>query len=647
MKTVCQPDTEPRPQSKSEQEKRLLDAGARLAEAARFTLSGLSAEEYLKTVLADRGSLKPKPNTLRLWAHVYTRTPTVEAFLAESLRWEEAVLRHSAIAPITRGEPRFMPDLSAEARAQQLRSEHHPLQYGVKQLYALRSAYLKDGCTVQALLDGQRGGKGGYRGWLASPDHQQIVRACERDLIAKNREPYPDATLLRVRLQRQIGSAHRDEIPDAKTLDRFRRLEPKGISPGERTALAKGDRAFDVAFSPKMPTSFSTRHGEIITYDHTPADVSVRWGEREIRPTITDCIDPTSGACRGIVVSPYDAGSAEIALVIRDAIRRKPTSEDPHQVLCGLPIGVYSDRGKDMLSAHIRGALHDLGIEDGHGQGYRPYSRGSIEGNLHKCIHKICEPELPGYVGSKPKERPPDVKAVLTFDDYAAYLRHWVFTTFNTMKYQRRRLDGQRASRIELAVANHAPIEMPSKDALMFGLMKRKPVTIEDTGVRYGELFVYFPPNERDMALFQELIQQRARCELRYEPSDMAVTYLFREGRLLMELFDARAFKAQATERDSKWFETLRARGRKEMRERTEPIREAAQSRMAFLDQLEEERAAADEEPEAAVAAGGGEVRRILPIDHARRRLASSRIAAGNAKIRRPSTDDWNPWVKR
>ena len=647
MKTIGKSHDGQGPRSQSEEKKRLQGAAARMAEAAGFVISGLSAEDFAKSHLGDRHSLKPSPKQLRIWGYVFSKSPSAEAFLIDGLREEEGLLRKDAIGAITEGENGYIPGLSPDERSEQLKKMGHPIQASGKQLSALRLAYIRGGRTVQALLDGQRGGKGAFRGWLADPTHQQLVRDDERQLIITSHEPYPGATLLRVKLCRRVGSKLRDQVPSAKTLDRFRRNDPQGISPGERTALARGDRAYDVAFSPKMPTKFGERDGEIITYDHTPADVFVRWGDRVLRPDDTTCINPGSGVCRQIIVSPYAAGSAEVALVIRGAIREKPKSEDPHQVLCGLPVAVYAERGKDMLSSHIRAALHELGIKDTHGRGYAPFSRGSIEGNLHKCIHTMFEPELPGYVGNDPKKRPPDVNAVLSFEEYASALRLWVFTVFNNMKYSKRRLDGQRASRLEFALDNHAPIVMPSKDVMMFALLKRKPVTVADTGVHFGGLFTYWPHEQQQMEAFLRLIQERALCELRFDPSDMSVTYLFRDGQLLMELYDARAAKAQATERDLKWFEALRARGRKEMRERTRPEREAAQSPEAFLEHMEELRAEAEEMPAAAVAGGGRVIRKILPLDHALRSPAALRTATAAPKPRRSSDDPWNPWGKR
>ena len=431
-------------------------------------------------------------------------------------------------------------------------------------------------------------------------------------------------------------------------LNVFRR-SPLGIPAGDREWLAKGDRAYDAAFSPKKPTQFSQRHGDIITYDHTPGDVFVLYKDDGIRPQLTTCIDPVSGACRGIFVSPTPAGSAEVALVIRGAIREKSKLEDPYQILCGLPKRVYADRGRDMLSAHIRAALHDLGIEDSHGQGYRPYSRGSIEGNLHKLIHTRFEPELPGYGGSDVKTRRPDTKAVLTFEEYADLLRHWVFTVFNHLKYTAKWLNGKRPSRLDVALDNHAPIVMPSADAMMFALLKRKTLTVQDTGVHFGRLFVYQPRFQNDERAFMQLIHERAQVELRYDPAAMGVTYPFRQGRLLMELHDAKAERAQATEKDKTYFEALRARTRKETRERLRPDREAANSPDEYLEYLEEQRAEAEAMPVAAVAGGGRTVvRRILPLDHARRGPSQRSSSAPAPPPRQRRTGDWKtPWGKQ
>ena len=177
--------------------------------------------------------------------------------------------------------------------------------------------------------------------------------------------------------------------------------------------------------------------------------------------------------------------------------------------------------------------------------------------------------------------------------------------------------------------------------------MKRKPVTIQDTGVHFGGLFTYWPQLQADMELFTRLIQEHARCELRYDPTDLGVTYLFREGRLLMELYDARAQRAQATEKDKTYFETLRARIRKENRERAQPEREAVASGENFLEYLEEQRAEAVEMPMAASAGGRNLIRRILPLDHAIRGPATRQARSQAPRPKRASNNDWDPWRNR
>ena len=569
---------------------------------------------------------------------VYLGPPPGADSAAADSRWEKAHQRYHAIAAIVPGDPQYVPGRTYAEQVRILQKEGHPLHPSIQNLSAWKIAFIKGDWKVQALLDGQRGGKGQFRGWMGDPENQDLVSRCERQIIATSHLMYPPATVLRAKVIAAVGAKRAKEIPSAKTLDCFRR---QAIEAGERKFLAEGERAFDAAMSLKKPSDFGGRHGDVLIIDHKKSDVFVWWGDRPIRSWFSTAVDPVSGACRGFVISPTHPGSAEVALALRDAIREKP--EDPDHLLCGLPETLYMDRGRDMRSHHIEAVIHDLGIGRVLATGHSPWARGSIEGNLHSMLSRTYELTVPGYVGNSPKGRPPDVKAALQFQDYAAQVRRWALVDFNRAIYQKKRLpDGSRGSRLDFARALQAPLRMPSDHALMLALLKRKQCTVEDTGISIGP-FTYISETEE----FVRLIERRAVVEVRYDPMDLGEVYVFREGTLICVLRNEKAAGIQATEQDKRQYYKLRGEQKKHYRELTRRDLEAAQDPDAFLERLAEERAA-----ELPAVAGGGRpravVRQLLPTDRAARQISRPRSGSPSPPrpLRRATGSEWDPWSK-
>lgn len=614
-------------------------ASDRLALTDQFIKSGLPLEEFAARLQAENHPLKSSWESLPLWKHVLERRGhKVEALLPDNLRIEAATLRLEAVRVFDREGPWFVPKLTRKQRVEQLRAQGFPLKVSVKLLEAWLAAYVAGGRKLSALLDGVRGGKGKPR---FSPDIQKLALEAHERLSAHNADVKD--SVLRAALVARVGAARAREIPSAPTLGRF---VAQHAHPARRAYMFKGATGYDAVASLKLPSDFG-HHRDVLIIDHKQSDIRVWYGEKPVRPWLTTAIDPVSGACRAIVVSPYEPGSAEIALAIRMAILDKP--EDPEQLLSGLVRVVFMDMGLDMRSAHVEAALLELGVERVLARAHCPWKRGSIEGNLHKCISLFEERGIPGFVGHKTEERPADVEPVLQFEEYAALIRRYALVEFNRTVYQKKRQlpDGRwvKGSRLDFARAWAAPLRMPDTDTLLFALMKRETRRVQDTGISIAP-FTYVSESKE----FLELVARRAEVEVRWDPADMSKVYVFDQGRFLCLASDPRAAAANATERTKRLYHKLNAQERKRVRAEMDPLREAARDG-TFLEVIAEQ---AEEQDAVAAAAGGARgakvIRQMLPLDHAVRRAVhpspNSSAPARPRPPKKPVGAEWDLWSK-
>jgi len=579
-------------------------------------------------------------------------------------RWETALGRVNAVAEVAPGHPKYVQgrtllqqlrilqsrreaalaeakkrlDAAAsekerqEAALELARVERLNPAPSVPTLSSWRKAFLAGGMRVQALLDCDRRDKGGFRGNMSNPEIQDLVVECEPRIIVTSHRVFPSVPLLRAKMLGRLGKARAHLLPSEGTIDRFRRT---AIPMAERVFLARGERGYREGPMPKPPAQVADQHGVVLVIDHKQSDVLVLWGEKEIRSWLTTASDPYSGSGRGIHVSPTAPGSAEIALALRDAIRRK--EEDEEGLLSGIPSFLYTDQGKDMRSGHLEAALADLGIARILARPYSPWARGSAEGNLHGTISKRFEPDIPGYIGNDPKGRPPGVRGVIRFEEYAVLIRRRVLVEFNQLVYQKRRLpDGRRASRLDFARANHVQARLPSDGSLMLALLKRERRTVQPGGITLAGMFTYWHD------ALSRLAEERAQVECRYDPADMSRIYVFHEGKFLCEATDPRAASVGATEGTAR--DRYRKRGErlKYLRDATREDRVAAMDGATYLEYLKEN------EPEdvRAVAAGGSPrpIPQMIPhLDRAAQQLGRNRgrAAAGGPRGGKEDASGW------
>jgi putative transposase len=526
-------------------------------------------------------------------------------------RWERAFQREQAIGPVTPGHHLEVPGRTLAQQVRILQTEGHPLSPSLQTLAGWRKVYLDGGRRVQALLDSDRGGKGNPRGWLANPEHQTLVIACEKALIGTSKTEYPPASVLRAQIVGRLGAAFAKAVSGPRALDRFRQ---QALSRADRAMLAGGERRYRETVMPKPPAPRAERHGEIWVSDHRQCDNLVYHGQKSLRPWVTAIIDAYSGAWIGIHVSPHDPGSAEIALALRNAILPKP--EDPEGLLCGLPDSFYADWGKDFASTHLRLALTELSIQISHARPYSPWAKGHVEGNAFATMSKCFDLTVPGYVGRNTSERPHGAKAVLSFAAFCNIVTQWALVEFNRMVFQKRRLEQQPASRLDFARAHRVPVRLPQKDTLLLSLMKRERRVVTDGGISLGGLCTLWHP-----ALWT-LAEERAEVEIRYDPADMARAFIFHRGELVCQAVDARAAEVGLTEQDARTRMKLRG-------ERIKALKAAGrEDRVAAMDAdtyFEHRQAQQVEMVPALAAAGGGSarpIRQMIPhLDRAAQQL--------------------------
>ena len=104
-------------------------------------------------------------------------------------------------------------------------------------------------------------------------------------------------------------------------------------------------------------------------------------------------MDDYSRAVAGFAVSFHAPSAIQTALVLRQAIWRKPV---PQWHICGLPTTFYTDHGSDFTSHHLEQVSVDLKIALVCSEAGMPRGRGRIE-RFFRTINQRLLCGLPGY----------------------------------------------------------------------------------------------------------------------------------------------------------------------------------------------------------------------------------------------------------
>jgi len=198
---------------------------------------------------------------------------------------------------------------------------------------------------------------------------------------------------------------------------------PRGLTPRHYATMQKWRREVDERHGmtdKEAKRSSTSKHrlqakysNQVWIADQRTADVFVRepdeidkeTGEiltwREYRPYKFTFMDVKSGCpMGGGYYRAYDTATVEAALI--DSIYPDPAYDLP---MCGVPEGIWWDKGRQHWSKWALGSTESLGIKL-HGKksaGGEPTHHGLIEGWHHILLDEF-EAGLPGYCGSDGKE---------------------------------------------------------------------------------------------------------------------------------------------------------------------------------------------------------------------------------------------------
>ncbi|SDI50092.1 Mu transposase C-terminal domain-containing protein [Paenibacillus naphthalenovorans] len=191
------------------------------------------------------------------------------------------------------------------------------------------------------------------------------------------------------------------------------------ISELPNNVLAYGREGYEIyrnKFMPKTLMDYSkVRVNQYFIGDHHQLDVFVEYEGKAIRPWLSTWEDAKSRVMVGWCLSPQN-NSQTIGLALRHAALRKPNSP-----ICGLPVRVYIDNGKDYQGKHMAGGLKhsykfdyskevkgvfaSLGIEPDYCTARTPWAKGMME-RFYQTFEVQFSMQLPGYCGSNNKARP-------------------------------------------------------------------------------------------------------------------------------------------------------------------------------------------------------------------------------------------------
>jgi hypothetical protein len=256
------------------------------------------------------------------------------------------------------------------------------------------------------------------------------------------------------------------------------------------------------------------------TFDMSQADLFV-WdgpGTRPYRPAVISIVDEASQCCLWCMYTQETPSVATLAASLLHAMLPK-SLEWP---MCGVPLHLHADNGKVQLSHWLTAVTAQLG-EEIHlcldlrkAQVRSPWMDGHVE-NFYRILHTRLEPQLAGFCGNDPKDKPecyPDIEkptrdAFLTLEDLNTALHIWIPTEYHG-ELVHERLKCTRAEYWRCHAGPH--IKLPDATYLRHVLMQR--VTRR---VRRGRLELH------SMPYWHQRLQsyEGTPIEVRWDPADL------------------------------------------------------------------------------------------------------------------------------
>jgi putative transposase len=197
----------------------------------------------------------------------------------------------------------------------------------------------------------------------------------------------------------------------------------KRLGPALLTLAHAGTKAYRTTFD-LLYRREAAKPNDIWQADHTLLDLWVQQDSGPpARPWLTVIMDDYSRAIAGFGVSLQAPSAIHTALVLRQAIWRKPL---PQWHVCGIPVTFYTDHGSDFTSHHLEQVSVDLKMGLVFSEAGMPRGRGRIE-RFFRTINQMLLCGLPGYT---PAGAPTDT-TLLTLSAFEAQLQHFILEQYH------------------------------------------------------------------------------------------------------------------------------------------------------------------------------------------------------------------------
>jgi putative transposase len=197
----------------------------------------------------------------------------------------------------------------------------------------------------------------------------------------------------------------------------------KHLDPALLTLAHEGTKAYRTTFD-LLYRREAGNPNEIWQADHTLLDLWVRHdGGPPARPWLTVIMDDYSRAIAGFGVSVQAPSAIQTALVLRQAIWRKPL---PQWHVCGIPATFYTDHGSDFTSDHLEQVSADLHMALVFSEAGMPRGRGRIE-RFFRTLNQMLLCGLPGYAPGGA----PTGKTLLTLSAFEVHLQRFILEQYH------------------------------------------------------------------------------------------------------------------------------------------------------------------------------------------------------------------------
>jgi putative transposase len=287
----------------------------------------------------------------------------------------------------------------------------------------------------------------------------------------------------------------------------------KHLAPALLTLAHEGTKAYRTTFD-LLYRREAQGPNDIWQADHTLLDLWVQQDSGPpARPWLTVIMDDYSRAIAGFAVSFHAPSAIQTALVLRQAIWRKPFSQ---WHICGLPTTFYTDHGSDFTSHHLEQVSVDLKIALVFSEAGMPRGRGRIE-RFFRTINQMLLCGLPGYTPAGA----PTGTTLLTLSAFEAQLQHFILEQY----HQRPHSETGMPPPVRWAAGGflpRLPESLEQLDLLLLTVAKSR--KMRQDGIHFQGLCYL------DTTLAAYVGEQ---VIIRYDPRDMAEIRVFHDHRFL------------------------------------------------------------------------------------------------------------------